>query len=271
MDLFRMFPTDEAAEQWFIRQRWGDEIACVKCGSCNVNPKTAHKTMPHRCRDCDKRFSVRMGTVMESSKLSYQVWAIAIYALTTGIKGVSSMKLHRDLNITQKSAWFLAHRIREAFTDKQADKLSGDVEVDETYVGGQAKNKYANKRFQSGRGTAGKFAVMGAKEHTGKVIAKPLSLKPGATFAKFVYDHVEPCPVVYTDDHKGYAKLEGQIPFRPVAGSTCGARRTRTGSHPSGQASSAATRAYTTTGTASISTDTSGSTPPGTTCAAWAL
>ena len=118
IDLFRMFPNDETAEQWFIQQRWGDEIACIRCGSCNVNTKTAHKTMPHRCRDCDKRFSVKLGTVMEASNLGYQVWAIAIYTLTTNIKGISSMKLHRDLEIGQKAAWFLAHRIREAFTGK---------------------------------------------------------------------------------------------------------------------------------------------------------
>lgn len=129
MDLFGLFPTDGAAEQWFIRQRWGGAIACVRCGSRNVNPKTAHQTMPHRCRDCDKRFSVRMGTAMEGSKLGYQVWAIAIYALTTGIQGVALTMLHRDLNITQKSAWFLSRRIREAFMDKQrAGKGLGEDE-----------------------------------------------------------------------------------------------------------------------------------------------
>ena len=154
-ELFRLFPTNEVAEQWFIEQRWGDEIACVRCGSCNVNARTAHKSMPHRCRDCDKRFSVRLGTAMEASKLSYQIWAMATYLMVTGIKGVSSMKLHRDLEITQKTAWFLAHRLREAWSDRQDDLFSGPVEVDETYIGGKEKNKHASKK-QFDRGTQGK-------------------------------------------------------------------------------------------------------------------
>ena len=129
-ELFRMLPTNEAAEQWFIEQRWGDEIACVRCGSCNVNARMAHKTMPHRCRDCDKRFSVRLGTAMEASKLGYQIWAMAAYLMMTGIKGVSSMKLHRDLEITQKTAWFLAHRLREAWSDRQYDLFPDPVEAD---------------------------------------------------------------------------------------------------------------------------------------------
>ena len=188
-ELFRTFPTNEAAEQWFIEQRWGDEIACVRCGSCNVNAKTAHKTMPHRCRDCDKRFSVRLGTAMEASKLSYQVWAMAAYLMMTGIKGVSSMKLHRDLEITQKTAWFLAHRLREAWSDKHDALFSGPVEVDETYVGGKEKNKRASKK-QFDRGTQGKATVMGAKQRDGKVFARPLGPEPEETLANFVHETV---------------------------------------------------------------------------------
>ena len=205
-ELFRMFPTNEVAEQWFIQQRWGDEIACVRCGSCNVNEKTAHKSMPHRCRDCDKRFSVRLGTAMEASKLSYQIWAMATYLMMTGIKGVSSMKLHRDLEITQKTAWFLAHRLREAWSDKQDDLFSGPVEVDETYIGGKEKNKHASKK-QFDRGTQGKATVMGAKQRDGKVFARPLGPEPEETLANFVHETVEAGETVYTDDHRAYKSL----------------------------------------------------------------
>ncbi len=111
--LFRKFPDDATAEVWFAKQRWGNTPACPHCGSINVQGGASHKTMPYRCREkeCARRFSVKTGTAMQASNLGYRVWAIAIYLVTTGIKGTSSMKLHRDLEITQKSAWHLAHRI----------------------------------------------------------------------------------------------------------------------------------------------------------------
>ncbi len=213
IELFRMFPDDETAERWFAKQRWGNEIACVKCGSCNVNTKSRHKTMPYRCRDCDKQFSVKLGTVMESSKLGYQVWAIAYYLMSTNIKGVSSMKLHRDLRVTQKTAWFLAHRIRETWADNMdvfassEEKLSGEVEVDETYVGGKEKNKRKSKRTGN-RGTQGKATVMGAKQRGGKVVARPLGWEADETFAGFVRENVQEGETVYTDDHQGYKGLK---------------------------------------------------------------
>ena len=209
IDLFRMFPNDETAEQWFIQQRWGDEIACIRCGSCNVNEKTAHKTMPHRCRDCDKRFSVKLGTIMEASNLGYQVWAIAMYLMSTNIKGISSMKLHRDLEIGQKAAWFLVHRIREAFSESPDwIKFSGPVEVDETYIGGKESNKHASKKLHVGGGTQGKATVMGAKQRDGKITARPLGWEPGETLAGFVLETVEAGATVYTDDHRAYKSLK---------------------------------------------------------------
>ncbi len=99
-----LFPDDEAAERWFAAMRWPDGPACPHCGSATVTSACAHPSMPYRCRDCRKRFSVRSGTVMTDTKLGYRQWALALYLLTTGVKGVSSMKLRRDLGITQKSA-----------------------------------------------------------------------------------------------------------------------------------------------------------------------
>lgn len=160
IEITKMFPDDETAEAWFASNRWPEGPVCPHCGSERVQSGAAHATMPYRCRDCRKRFSVRTGTVMQKSKLGYQVWAIATYLLTTGIKGTSSMKLHRDLGITQKSAWHLAHRIRETWADRQAERFSGPVEADETYVGGLRKNMHRSRRaLLSGRGAAGKAPV----------------------------------------------------------------------------------------------------------------
>lgn len=114
---YRMFPDDKAAEMFIMRVRWPEGPRCPYCGYDNIQSGAKHKTMPLRCRKegCRKRFSVKVGSVMESSKLGYLTWLEAIYFLTTSLKGVSSMKLHRDLEIHQTSAWFLAHRIRKVF------------------------------------------------------------------------------------------------------------------------------------------------------------
>ncbi len=115
--LFKMLPDDDTARWWFEKARWPDGPYCPVCRSYNVQENIKHKTMTHRCRACEKKtmFSVKVGTVMQSSKLGYQAWAIAIYLFATNLKGVSSMKLHRDLDIAQKKAWHLAHRLRKAF------------------------------------------------------------------------------------------------------------------------------------------------------------
>ncbi len=144
VDVMRMFPDDAAAECWFTEVRWPDGLHCPHCGSTNVQDGTKHKTMPYRCRDCRKWFSVKTGTVMHSSKLGLQVWAVASSLLTTGIKGQASMKLHRDLGITQKSAWHLAHRIRETWARKNPP-FAGPAEADETYIGGKLKTMHAKK------------------------------------------------------------------------------------------------------------------------------
>ena len=110
-----MFPDDETAERWFVESRWPDGIRCVFCDSDDINESGSHPTQPYRCRDCKRQFSVKVNSVMHGSKLGYRKWAIAIYQITTSLKGVSSMKLHRDLNVTQKTAWHLLHRIHEAY------------------------------------------------------------------------------------------------------------------------------------------------------------
>ena len=151
-----------------------------------------------------------MGSILEESRLPLRKWAIAIYLETTNLKGVSSMKLHRDIRVSQKTAWFMLHRIREAWKQELGDRFEGPVEIDETFVGGKAKNMHAHKREQviKGRGSVGKTAVIGAKDRrTNRVSAAVIDNTDQLTLQGFVVENVKPGAKVYTDDHGGYVGL----------------------------------------------------------------
>lgn len=213
LDMARMFATEQDAVTFFETLHWPDgEMACLRCG-CMEGPYRVKsgKPMPYRCKTCKKYFSLKTGTAMESSPLPLQKWAWAIYLELTNLKGVSSMKLHRDLGVRQATAWFMLHRIREAFADVRM-AFTGPVEVDETYVGGLRKNMSAAKRKElegTGRGPVGKQAVVGMKDReTGHVAAKVIDRTDGDTLQGFVDEHASPDAPLYTDDATAYKGTE---------------------------------------------------------------
>ena len=208
MALMEMFPNDETAEGWFASVRWeSGEPTCPFCGSLRAALIPNRKPMPYRCKDCRKHFSVKHGTVMQSSKLGCRVWAIAVYLLTTGIKGTSSMKLHRDVAVTYKTAWHLAHRIRKAFPGVM-EQFAGPVEADETAIGGVEKNKHGSKKRRLGRGSVGKAIVHGVLDRaTNQVVAGVVEGTDAATLQGRVVDATIATAQVYTDEATAYTGM----------------------------------------------------------------
>ena len=208
--LFQHFPDEMAAEKFFAERRWGKNSKnrhCPHCGS--IRTVTAKDKMPYRCKDCRKRFSVRTGTILAESRISLHKWLMAIYLLNTNLKGVSSCKLARDLGITQKTAWFLAHRIRKAFDDQKDAKFVSPVEVDETYMGGKYHNMHKSRKPRMvGAGAQDKVPVVGIRERgSRRVKAKVTEPVSGVMLRGMVRETVKEGAMVYTDQNPGYKAL----------------------------------------------------------------
>lgn len=218
IQLFQKFPDDAAAERWFEQQRWGEAGKpdhCPMCGSTEkMRPVPSGRPLPYWCGSCRRNFSFKTGTVMHRSHIGLQKWAIASYLWGESLKGVSSMRLHRDLGITQKSAHFMAQRLREAWSQPTAE-MSGPVEVDESYSGGKRRNKSNAKRRKladTGLGPVDSTAVAGIKDReTNTVTARVFESMDKPTLLGFIGENVEPGSQVYTDEAAAYRNMDDYV------------------------------------------------------------
>ena len=209
VELMEMFPTEEAATEWFESVVWPDGRHCPKCGSLRTR-QACHRKMPYWCTDCRSYFSMKTGTAMQASKISLRKWAIAIYLCLTSLKSVSSIKLHRDIGVTQATAWFMLHRLREAWGGEDGGPFDGLIEADETYIGGDRKNKSVSERKTlTGRGPVDKTAVVGAKDRaSNEVRARVIQRTDAPYVAGFVAEHAKIGATIYTDEAAFYRVLD---------------------------------------------------------------
>ena len=207
VELLEMFSTEEKAVEWLENLRWGEEPVCPHCGCFERVSVAKSKKFTYWCGDCRKHFTVKVGMVMESSKIPLRKWMVAIYYVLTARKGISSLQLSKEIGITQKSAWFMLHRIREAC--KQGDwMLTNEVEVDETYLGGLDKNRRHSKKQKPGSGSKkDKTAIIGMRERDGRIKAMVIEDGKGDTLKKVVRENVESGSTLFTDENRGYVHL----------------------------------------------------------------
>jgi transposase-like protein len=215
------FSDSRVCHDFMVQMRWADGVACPRCGDMDVRYSETKSAKPRRlwnCYGCKKQFTVKVGTIFEDSPLGLEKWLPCIWLIVNAKNGISSCEISRALGVTQKTAWFMAHRIRLALQQGSFEKMSGQVEADETFIGGKASNMHKSQRAKKiqGRGSVGKAVVLGllersAKGKPSKVLAKVVPDTSTQTLVGEIRYHVEEGSEVYTDAWKAYRALTPQF------------------------------------------------------------
>jgi transposase-like protein len=200
------FSDAENCTNFLSQMRWPEGVECPNCEGREVSYLSTRRLW--KCKACKKQFSVKVGSIMEDSPIGLDKWLAAIWIIANAKNGVSSYEISRSLGITQKSGWFLLHRIRLAMQTGTFKKLSGHVEVDETFIGGLARNMHESKRKHAGTGGTGKVAVMGLLERHGEVRAHVVNGVSAASLQPRIREHVEQGANLYTDKWVAYKHLD---------------------------------------------------------------